>query len=484
LVVPNQGTYTVNTTTGSISFTPLASFTGTASPITYSVADNYGQKAATTYTPAVDLPLPATASPDTSTGPYGAPQLIRALNNDAATQGQTFDVATVVLCDPNTVPAEMPPSCSALVVSVADGTYTVDTFSGSVNFQPVATFSGVAQSVRYQVTDTTGVVAHSRITPTVLPFFVAPTPAPEPPRPVRPPVVIPDVPVEPEPVLPPKANPDLKLGKLNKNIVLTPATNDNAGSFSLSPTSIVLCNGSCVVAGPILQTQVVSTPQGKWSIQSGSSVVTFTPNWNWHGTTKISYVIFDSFGQRATSTITVAIGAPPLPKVLVYTGVGPKIMASTSPSIPKLPVALKERDHIATITAPRLGAKWSHKIFEGTSIKNVLDPLGLGHYSMTQLPGEAGNFAVAGHRLGSGGIFKNLHTFKKGDVVTVKTAKGTFKYRYLAKKYVKPSMVGVLLPNPTGLTVKPKSGSLLTLQTCTAGDSKQDRLIVWFELIG
>jgi LPXTG-site transpeptidase (sortase) family protein len=296
--------------------------------------------------------------------------------------------------------------------------------------------------------------------------------------------VIPEVPVEPEPVLPPKANPDLKLGKLNKNIVLTPATNDNAGSFSLSPTSIVLCNGSCVVAGPILQTQVVSTPQGKWSIQSGSSVVTFTPNWNWHGTTKISYVIFDSFGQRATSTITVQIGAPPLPKVLVYTGVGPKIMASTSPSIPKLPVALKERDHIATITAPRLGAKWSHKIFEGTSIKNVLDPLGLGHYSMTQLPGEAGNFAVAGHRLGSGGIFKNLHTFKKGDVVTVKTAKGTFKYRYLAKKYVKPSMVGVLLPNPTGLTVKPKSGSLLTLQTCTAGDSKQDRLIVWFELIG
>jgi LPXTG-site transpeptidase (sortase) family protein len=295
--------------------------------------------------------------------------------------------------------------------------------------------------------------------------------------------VIPEIPVEPEPVLPPKATADRKTGTLNKNSYFTPAVNDRPGSFSLSPTSVVLCVGSCVGVEPMQQTQVVSTPQGKWSIPSGSRVVTFTPNWNWHGTTKISYVIFDSFGQSAASTITVTIAAPPLPKVLVYTGVGPKLTATTSVSLPKLPAVLKEGDHIATITAPRLGAKWSHKVFEGTSVKKILNPLGLGHYSMTQLPGEAGNFAVAGHRLGNGGLFKNLHTFKKGDIVTVKTAKGAFKYRYLAKKYVKPSFVGVLLPRPQGLTVKPSSDSILTLQTCTSGDASADRLIVWFELI-
>jgi LPXTG-site transpeptidase (sortase) family protein len=477
LVVAGEGTYTVHTTSGQISFTPLSTFTGTASAITYSVADNYGQKAATTYTPAVDLPLPATASPDTSTGQYGAAQQIRALNNDAATQGQTFSIATVALCDPNTSPAQAPPSCSALAVTVSDGVYTVDTYSGHVNFQPGATFSGIAQWVRYQVTDTTGVVAHSRITPTVLPVYVPPPPAPE-----VPPVVIPEIPVEP--VVPPIATPDRRTGTLNQNTFFTPAINDTPGSFSLSPTSIVLCAVSCVGIEPRQQNQVVSTPQGKWSIQSGSRVVTFTPNWNWHGTTNISYVIFDSSGQRASSTITVIIKAPPLPTVLVYTGVGPKLTATASVALPKLPVALKEGDYIATITAPRLGSNWSHKVFEGTSIKKILNPLGLGHYSMTQLPGEAGNFAVAGHRLGNGGIFKNLHTFKKGDIVTVKTEKGTFKYRYLDKKYVKPSVVGVLSPNPTGLTVKPKSGSLLTLQTCTAGNSTTDRLIVWFELVG
>ena len=404
--------------------------------------------------------------------------MIRALNNDAATQGQTFNVATVALCDPNSSPVESPPSCSALAVTVSDGVYTVDTYSGHVNFQPGATFSGVAQWVRYQVTDTTGVVAHSRITPTVLPVYVPPAPLPE-----IPVIVIPEIPVEPEPVLPPKATADRKTGTLNKNAYFVPATNDLEGSYSLSPTSVVLCAGSCVDIEPMQQTQVISTPQGKWSIQAGSRVVTFTPNWNWHGTTKISYVIFDSFGQSAASTITVTIAAPPLPTVLVYTGVGPKLTATASVAIPKLPATLKEGDYIATITAPRLGAKWSHKVYEGTSVTKILNPLGLGHYSMTQLPGEAGNFAVAGHRLGSGGIFKNLHTFKKGDIVTVKTEKGTFKYRYLAKKYVKPSMVGVLSPNPTGLTVKPKSGSLLTLQTCTVGNSSNDRLIVWFELI-
>ena len=478
LVVAGEGTYTVNTASGQISFTPLSSFTGTASPITYSVADNYGQKAATTYTPAVDLPLPATASPDTSTGPYGTAQMIRALNNDAATQGQTFNVATVALCDPNASPAETPPSCSALVVTVSDGVYTVDTYSGHVNFQPGATFSGVAQWVRYQVTDTTGVMAHSKITPTVLPLYAPPPPAPEPP-----PIVIPEIPVEPEPVLPPKAYVDVKKGLLNQSTSFRPAANDKAGSATLSATSIVLCTGSCVNVQRVEGLQIVSTPQGKWSIQSGSSLVTFTPNWNWHGSTKISYVIFDELEQQTESIIKVSIAAPPMPEVLVYTGVGPKPTATASSKPPTLPKKLMEGDYVATITAKRLGANWSHKIYEGTSVKNVLNPLGLGHYSMTQLPGEAGNFAVAGHRLGSGAIFKNLHTFQKGDIVTVKTAKGTFNYRYLAKKYVKPSFVGVLLPKPQGLTVKPSSDSILTLQTCTSGDVNADRLIVWFELI-
>jgi large repetitive protein len=46
LVVAGQGTWSVNTTTGDITFTPLLSFGGTPTPIDYTVADNLGLRSA------------------------------------------------------------------------------------------------------------------------------------------------------------------------------------------------------------------------------------------------------------------------------------------------------------------------------------------------------------------------------------------------------------------------------------------------------
>lgn len=144
---------------------------------------------------------------------------------------------------------------------------------------------------------------------------------------------------------------------------------------------------------------------------------------------------------------------------------------------------LKEGTYLATIIAPRLGATWSKKVYEGTSISRVLTPKGLGHYSMTQMPGEVGNFAVAGHRAGSGGPFRNIDKFKNGDLVYVLTSSKKFTYRYLQTKIVKPSSVEVLLPRPGGMTVTTHAQSFLTLQTCTPIHVNTKRLIVWFELI-
>src|SRR4029434_5868007 len=42
LVVPDQGTWSVNTTTGAITFTPAPGFTGDPTPIQYTVQDNDG----------------------------------------------------------------------------------------------------------------------------------------------------------------------------------------------------------------------------------------------------------------------------------------------------------------------------------------------------------------------------------------------------------------------------------------------------------
>lgn len=50
LVVPGEGTYRIDPATGVIVFTPVAGFTGTAGPVTYSVTDAYGQSATSTFT--------------------------------------------------------------------------------------------------------------------------------------------------------------------------------------------------------------------------------------------------------------------------------------------------------------------------------------------------------------------------------------------------------------------------------------------------
>ena len=46
---------------------------------------------------------------------------------------------------------------------------------------------------------------------------------------------------------------------------------------------------------------------------------------------------------------------------------------------------------------------------------------GPGHYVGTALPGQRGNFAVAGHRVGKGEPFLNLDQLRAGDAVVVQT---------------------------------------------------------------
>lgn len=50
------------------------------------------------------------------------------------------------------------------------------------------------------------------------------------------------------------------------------------------------------------------------------------------------------------------------------------------------------------IYIPRLGPDYQYAVLAGTS-QDVL-AAGPGHYMDTQAPGELGNFAIAGHRMG------------------------------------------------------------------------------------
>lgn len=137
----------------------------------------------------------------------------------------------------------------------------------------------------------------------------------------------------------------------------------------------------------------------------------------------------------------------------------------------------------AKFYAPRLGTNYVREIAEGTSLEKVLNKVGLGHYQHTQLPGEVGNFAIAGHRAGNGGPLRNIDKFTDGDLVQVETADKKFTYKYLQTKIVDPSEIGVIEPVPMGLTKKSESGKYLTLTSCTPIYVNTNRIIVWFEQV-
>ena len=58
-------------------------------------------------------------------------------------------------------------------------------------------------------------------------------------------------------------------------------------------------------------------------------------------------------------------------------------------------------------------------VVEGVSLDDLAK--GVGHYPKTVLPGEVGNFAVAGHRATHGEPFAYLDEVRKGDAVVVET---------------------------------------------------------------
>jgi len=104
---------------------------------------------------------------------------------------------------------------------------------------------------------------------------------------------------------------------------------------------------------------------------------------------------------------------------------------------------------------------------------------GPGHYPGTALPGDKGNFAVAGHRTTYGAPFFNLDQLRKGDEVLV-TARGgeSYTYRVAEQEIVAPGDTWVIEPDPL------ESGKkTLTLTTCNPRFSNAQRLVVFAELV-
>ncbi|MBV5267488.1 MAG: cadherin-like domain-containing protein, partial [Burkholderiaceae bacterium] len=84
VTIPGEGTYVYDATTGRITFTPLATFTGQATPIVYQTKDSLDRFVNSTYTPTVGTPPPPVAVANVSVGNYDQNQTITPLGNDTA----------------------------------------------------------------------------------------------------------------------------------------------------------------------------------------------------------------------------------------------------------------------------------------------------------------------------------------------------------------------------------------------------------------
>lgn len=145
------------------------------------------------------------------------------------------------------------------------------------------------------------------------------------------------------------------------------------------------------------------------------------------------------------------------------------------------PIAFQ--DSFAIMRIPRLGDDW-----ESPVVKGVKDPalaLGVGWFAHSVLPGEVGNFSVAGHRCCAsthGEPFADLDTIHEGDKVYVETRTMTYVYEMDDPYIVTPKDAEVVAAVPNEPNATPTE-AMITLVTCNPYWSSDERLITHGVLI-
>jgi len=142
----------------------------------------------------------------------------------------------------------------------------------------------------------------------------------------------------------------------------------------------------------------------------------------------------------------------------------------------------EEADIFGRMYVPRFGESWTRLIAEGTRWHPVLNEIGIGHYTTTVMPGEVGNFAIAAHRGGFGGAFRDIDKLTDGDRVYIETKNTWFIYKFLETEVVPPTDVGVIAPVPVKLDGATSGSRYLTMTSCTPIFVNTERIISWFEL--
>jgi sortase A len=135
---------------------------------------------------------------------------------------------------------------------------------------------------------------------------------------------------------------------------------------------------------------------------------------------------------------------------------------------------------IGLVYIPRLkNDVWATPILVGVGHREL--SLGVGYYPGAAMPGETGNFAIAGHRATNGEPFARFENLKAGDQVFIQTRAGWFEYRLLENKKIPDSATWVLDAQPKGIELG--STQLITLTTCDPRWNSTRRWAWWGVLV-
>lgn len=169
-------------------------------------------------------------------------------------------------------------------------------------------------------------------------------------------------------------------------------------------------------------------------------------------------------------------------------------------------------DAFAKLHIPTFGQDYQFAILEGVQETQLL--AGPGRYPGTQMPGEPGNFAVAGHRVGKGAPFNDLGALRTCDAIVIETREAWVTYRVMpmsldpaarrgegqpclpeplnervaagdyaavqGRHITLPGNIEVVNPMPETRSTKVPEGALpvITLTTCHPQFSNAERMII------
>ncbi|WP_141693141.1 tandem-95 repeat protein, partial [Thioclava sp. SK-1] len=259
LIVSGEGRWSVNTTDGTITFTPQDGFNGDPTPIAYTVADDEGYRSDPTQLAVDYVPL---AQDDTSAPAAPGRVTVDILAND--TSGDAIDPSTVQIIGTD-APGE------PLVVA-NQGTWSIDPTTGAITFTPLDGVTTDPAAITYTAADAQG----NAITPTRLTIDYTPLTQDDVSETTRP----------------------------GNAVTVDVLANDTAGD-AVDPATVQIA-GTDAPGQPL-----VVAGQGTWSIDPATGAITFTPQPFFTGApTPISYTVADAQGNLSPATTVTAAYLP------------------------------------------------------------------------------------------------------------------------------------------------------------------------------